>query len=234
MRKAIVAPTGTLTLRRLRPWPEIVRPSKRGIRFSTVLRYALPYPGLEREVFMFRLKNLPNVWRGFWRAAIATLFGIPTQFGALWLTRIHPDGRHVQYGLASLRVVTTVGAERLVDGLQSSATDLSLWKYHAFGTGSNAEAVGNTALHTELTTQYASDNTRPTGSQTENGSTVYRTVGTLDPDADVSITEHGILTQAATGGGVLLDKSLFTAVALTGATGDALQATYDFTVTAGS
>jgi hypothetical protein len=39
------------------------------------------------------------------------------------------------------------------------------------------------------------------------------------------------MSQAATGGGVLWDKSLFTAVAL--ASGDSLQSTYDATFTSG-
>lgn len=58
-------------------------------------------------------------------------------------------------------------------------------------------------------------------------------MGTLDPDGDVAITEHGIFSQAATGGGTMLDRSLFSVVNLTGSTGDGLQAAYDFTITSG-
>ena len=58
-------------------------------------------------------------------------------------------------------------------------------------------------------------------------------MASLDPDAAVAISEHGIMSQAATGGGVLLDRSKFTAINLA-ASGDILQATYDFTITAGS
>jgi hypothetical protein len=44
-------------------------------------------------------------------------------------------------------------------------------------------------------------------------------------------TEHGILSQAATGGGVLLDRSVFVAINL--GNGDGPQTTYRLTVTAG-
>ena len=74
---------------------------------------------------------------------------------------------------------------------------------------------------------------RPTGSQTEGASAnIYRTVGTLAPDATVAITEHGIFTQAATGGGTLLDRSVFSAVNMV--SGDTLQSTYDLTFASGS
>ena len=80
--------------------------------------------------------------------------------------------------------------------------------------------------------QYTPDSTRATGTTTEGASAnVYRTVGTNTVDASVAITEHGIFSQAATGGGTLLDRSLFSAVNL--ASGDSLQSTYDATFSAG-
>jgi hypothetical protein len=142
------------------------------------------------------------------------------------------DGRLIKdHGVVCRKVVTTTGAGFIVDAFQNSV-ELELMRYHGIGTGTSAEAVGNTALVTELTTQYSTDNTRATGTQTENGATVFRTVGTNQVDASVAITEHGIFSQAATGGGVLLDRSLFSAINL--GTGESLESTYDFTVTAGS
>jgi hypothetical protein len=91
--------------------------------------------------------------------------------------------------------------------------------------------VGDTALQTELTTQYNPDSTRATGSTTEASATVFRTVGTNTFDASAAITEHGILSQAATGGGVLLDRSQFSAVNVANA--DSLQSTYDLTINTG-
>ena len=139
-------------------------------------------------------------------------------------------GVPVDYGLVSLKVITNAGVAFLVDAWQN-LVELEIMKFHGIGTGGTAEAATETALVTELTTQYNPDNTRATGSLTENAANVFRTVGTNTVDAAVSITEHGILSQAATGGGTLWDRSLFTAIAL--ANGDSLQSTYDMTATAG-
>jgi len=139
----------------------------------------------------------------------------------------------IDYGVVSRRVVTTAGVNFIVDAFQNSVEVENL-KYHGYGTGGGAEAAANTALTTELTTEYATDNVRPTGTTTEGASAnIYRTVATLDPDADVAITEHGIFSQAATGGGTLLDRSLFSVINLSGAGGDTLETTYDLTFTAG-
>lgn len=225
MRTATTKPTGSLGLVRLKPHAPATS-------LRSILGQALPRPGLAPGVAMWRFKNLPNVWRGFWRISIALVLGIPTHYGALYLRRLHPDGTTTNLGLASLRVITTTGVNYITDAFQN-LVELESMNFHGFGTGGAAEAVGNTALTTELTTQYVSDNVRPTGTQSEAAANIYRTVATLDPDADVAITEHGIFSQAATGGGVMIDRTLFAVVNLTGATGDALQATYDFTCTSG-
>lgn len=138
------------------------------------------------------------------------------------------------YGTLSTRVVTTAGVGFIVDGFQN-LVELENMKFHGFGTGTTAEAAGDTALVTEETTQYATDNTRPTGTTTEGASAnIYRTVGTYSPDSGGTraITEHGIFSQAATGGGTLLDRSVFSAVNLVAAS-DSLQVTYDLTLSAG-
>ncbi|MBA2447635.1 MAG: hypothetical protein H0V51_06370 [Chloroflexi bacterium] len=133
-------------------------------------------------------------------------------------------------GVVSRKVVTTAGVGYLVDALQNLVEPENL-KYHALGTGNAAEAVGDTALQTELTTQYNPDNTRATGSTIEASATVYRTVGTNTVDASAAVVEHGILTQAAVGGGVLLDRSVFSVVNL--ASSDSLTSTYELTLSAG-
>ena len=143
-----------------------------------------------------------------------------------------PDFWIEDYGTVGRRVVTTAGVNFIVDAFQNSV-EVENFKYHGWGTGGTAEAAGDTALVTELTTQYATDNTRPTGSQTEGASAnIYRTVGTLDPDAAVAITEHGVFTQAATGGGTLLDRTLFSVINVA-ASGDTLETTYEITIAAG-
>ena len=128
--------------------------------------------------------------------------------------------------------MTTAGVNFLVQGLISTGTNVALFKFHGLGLGTVAEAIGDTALGTELTTQLNPDSTRATGTQVVGGSNwIYVTVATNTVDASAAVTEHGILTQAATGGGTLLDRSVFTVVNL--ASGDSLQSTYSLTLTAG-
>jgi hypothetical protein len=104
--------------------------------------------------------------------------------------------------------------------------------YHGIGHTNTGEAVGDTALAAEETTTYNPDNTRATGTHVAGGSAnIYRTVGTNTVDGAVACVEHGVLTQAATGGGSLLDRTVFTVVNL--ASGDGLQSTYEITFTAG-
>jgi len=207
------------------PWPS-------SWELRNVLQHGTPQEGLPDEVNEWRRANRRNLARRLRRVQLSRALRLPTFYGALYLEKIRGDGERLPYGLASVAVVTTTGVGFIVDAFQN-IVELEAMNFHGFGTGAGAEAVGNTALTTELTTQYATDNVRPTGTQSENGANVYRTVATLDPDADVGITEHGIFSQAATGGGVLLDRSLFSVINLVGATGDTLQATYDFTVTSG-
>ena len=198
-----------------------------------IMKDALPWFGLTKEVNLYRLWNLHNVWRGFWKVALAAIFRIPTHYGVLYATKINRlTGQEIDYGLVSMRVVTDNGVGYIVDAFQNSV-EVENQKYHGYGTGTNAEAAANTSLQTELTTQYPTDNTRPTGTTTEGASAnIYRTVATLDPDADVAITEHGVFS--ATSAGVLLDRSVFSAINLSGAGGDTLQTTYELTLTSGS
>jgi hypothetical protein len=107
-------------------------------------------------------------------------------------------------------------------------------RYHGLGTGTTAAATGDTGLQTELTTEYTG-NVRATGTLTEGASAnIFRSVGTNTLDSGTpAVTEHGVLSQAATGGGTLLDRHVFSAINLDGAAGDGLQSTYDFTLSAG-
>ena len=135
------------------------------------------------------------------------------------------------YGVVSHKVVTTAGVNFLVDAFQNT-TEVENFKFHGIGTGTNAEAIGDTALQTELTTEYTG-NVRATGSQTEGASAnIYRTVGTNTLDSGTpAITEHGLFS--ASSAGTLWDRSIFSAINLVGANGDGLQTTYDGTFAAG-
>jgi len=111
------------------------------------------------------------------------------------------------------------------------------WLYHGIGTGTSAEAAGNTGLATELTTQYATPSTRPAGSQGVGAtSNVYRTAATIAVGtvggAQV-ITEHGVFSAAAVGSGTLLDRSMFSGSSISLNSNEAVAAQYDLTLTAG-
>lgn len=198
-------------------------------KLKDVVRLAMP--NSERaDVNRYRIINLVNIWRGLWPIVIARFFRVSHFYGAVYATVRRSSGEGIDLGLISLRVVTDTGVGFIVDAFQN-LFELENMKYHGFGTGTNAEAAGNTALQTELTTQYATDNTRPAGSTTEGAAAnIYRTVGTLSPDASVAITEHGIFSAASAG--VMLDRSVFSAINLV--TGDSLQITYDLTLNSGS
>lgn len=211
-------------------------PPRREWPFSRIVAEGFPRAGLPEEVNRWRRANLGNLMRGSYRVQLSQLLRLPHFYGAVYLRILRGDGEVVDLGLASLRVVTTAGVNKIVAGLNASdAVTFGLFKFHGFGIGTTAEASGDTALVTELTTEYATDNVRPTGSQTTGGSSnIYRSVATLSPDSGgtLAITEHGLLSQAAVAGGTLLDRSKFTAVNLV-AGADSLQVTYDGTFAAG-
>jgi hypothetical protein len=230
-----IAPSGELTMQvtRAREFPYFIWPS---VNRKTFMEHGLPHRGLPAEVNEWRLRNLRHLYRGAWRQAAAAKLGIPSYYGALWMTKRRGDtGEIVPLGLASMRVVTTAGVGYIVDAFQN-LTEAENMKFHGFGTGSTAEASADTALVTELTTEYNPNSTRPTGTLAEGASAnIFRTVATLTPDSGTPVLrEHGIFSQAATGGGVLLDRTLFAAVTLDSSLGDSLQVTYELTFPAGS
>jgi hypothetical protein len=200
--------------------------------FDTIRRWGAAQRGLPSVVNHWRTDNWFRLLNGAKKVLAARKLGIPTLNGQLWVSVLRANGDVEDYGLASLRVVTTAGVNYIVDAFQN-LTELENMKYHGVGTGTTAEATSDAALVTESTTALNPDNTRATGSLTEGGTAnVFRTVGTNTFDASAAITEHGIFSQAAVPGGVLLDRSVFAAINV--ATGDSIQTTYDFTVTAGS
>ena len=204
----------------------------RELKVSEIAHYGLPRRGLDERVNAWRTANVRHLFRGVRRVLAARALRLPHFYGQLYLTHIRADGDVIELGLASMRVVTTAGCNFLVDAMQGTV-EPEILKFHGIGTGTNAEASADTALQTESTTALNPDSTRATGSLTEGASAnIFRTVGTNTVDATVACTEHGIFSQAATGGGTLLDRSVFSVVNL--ASADSLQTTYDFTIAAGS
>lgn len=221
---------GTLTLQKIPQLPAVETHAP-SLRQSVAA--GLPSLSASAEVNAWRVRNLPNLLAGVGRLMVARALGIPHFYGVLGLRVLRADGSVLDLGVASHLMVTTAGVNKIVAGLNAGDTStFSLFKFHGFGTGVVGPAIGNTALGTEATTQYAVDSTRPTGSQTTGAdATVYRSVGTFTPDAAYSPTEMGLFS--ASSAGTLLDRFTFTAVALNGS-GDSLQTTCDITFAAGS
>jgi hypothetical protein len=231
----VTRPGGELGLRVVRAefdqLTALSRYPARELGVREIAYWGLPRPGLPIEVNAWRARNTRNLWRGARRALTARALGLSNVYGSLYLTHVKADGTVVELGLASMRVVTTAGMNYLVGTFAGSGATTNL-KYHGIGTTNTAEAAADTALAAESTTALNPDNTRATGSTTTGGSAnIYRTVGTLTADATIAAVEHGVFSQAATGGGTLLDRSVFSTVTL--ASGDSLQATYDLTFAAG-
>lgn len=163
-----------------------------------------------------------------WLGRVAA--GVTLITSELHLQVKHADGSVTDYGVVSRHVVTTAGKNYLAACFPNT-NEPENFKYHGYGTGVTAAAVGDTALQTELTTQYAVDSTRPTGSQSSSTNT-YTTAATLTPDSGgtIAITEHGIFSAAAAG--TLLDRNVFAAINLVAAVsnGDSLTTTYVLTI----
>lgn len=210
---------------------KVIRAPKGELSLEEIIEHGFPQKGLPAAVNAYRKANRRNLYRGLRKVLKARRHELPHFYGSVFAKIIRANGEIENLGLISLRVVTTAGVNYIVDAFQNT-TELENLKFHGLGTGTNAEAAGDTALQTELTTQLTPDSTRATGTTTEGASAnIYRTVATNTVDATVAITEHGIFSQAATGGGTLLDRSVFAAVNL--GSGDSLQTTYELTFNSG-
>jgi hypothetical protein len=195
-------------------------------------RIGAPGPG-----FGWHLRNRTRAsyWGGRFANWLARQFsaltGIPTIIGELAI-RAKINGKWIDYGIVSYRVVTDAGVAFLVDDWDANGQDLTTLNFHGCGTGTGSEAAGDTALGTESTTALNPDSTRATGTRSQPAANQYRSVGTLTFDASAAVTEHGLLSQSGTGGGTLWDRSVFLAINV--GSGDSIQFTYTATLTSGS
>lgn len=165
---------------------------------------------------------------------LTKLTGIPTIISQLEAKLIKGDGTVIDYGVVSYRVVTDAGVAFLVDDWDGNGQDITTLNYHGAGTGTTAESASQTALITESTTALNPNSTRATGTISQPSANILRSVGTLTFDTDAAITEHGLFSQSATGGGTMWDRSVFSAINVVGASGDSIQFTYSTTFTSGS
>lgn len=193
----------------------------------------------QKAPLSWKIRNAMR-WSFIWGlivTSLAKLFswltGVPTLTSTLRVVHIRGSDKMVtDYGIVSRRVITTAGVAHLVDDWQAGTPRMyNVMHFHGCGTGAAAEASSDTALGTESTTALNPDSTRATGTDTQPSSNVFQSVGTLTFDAGAAITEHGILSQAATGGGTLWDRSVFTAINVVSA--DSIQFTYQCTISAG-
>ena len=163
-------------------------------------------------------------------APFANAWGVMTAVGSLDVVLIKASGERIYYGTVGYRVITSAGVAHIVDAWQN-AVEVENLKYHGCGTGTTAEASGDTALVAESTTVLNPDSTRATGTQTETSANVLKSVGTVTFDGSAAITEHGLFSQAATGGGTLWDRTVFSAINVV--SGDSIAFEYSATLSAG-
>lgn len=116
-----------------------------------------------------------------------------------------------------MAVLTTAGKTWIVNKMRG--TETGTLSHIGWGTGTTAEAVGQTALVTEVQTRQATTITAPSP-------TVHRAVATMTADATRNITEVGLF-DAATAGDMAV-RALFTAIPLEA--NDQITFTLDITV----
>lgn len=149
-----------------------------------------------------------------------TGLGFKAQLSARYIS----GNQTTDLGIISTRMVTDAFGELLVDELQGTGSNFSLFKYHDTGTGTTAESVADTTLETPT------GDARVAGTQTEGASTkTYRSVATMNYTASLSITEHGIFNAASAG--TLMDRSVFSVISVS--SGDSIEFTYELTITTG-
>lgn len=193
--------------------------------------------GVQKAPLAWRVKNAMR-WSfitGFIFNALAKLFsrytGIVTIAPELAIRVRRANGQWEDYGVVSYHVVTDAGVAFIVDDWDNSGTDMSTLNFHGCGTGTTAEAAGDTALVTESTTALNPDSTRATGTRSQPAANQYRSVGVVTFDATAAVTEHGLFSAASTGTGTLWDRSVFSAINV--ASGDSISFTYTATLSSG-
>ena len=178
-----------------------------------------PGPGL-----LWKVRNLPNVWPGAWRHALAQALSMNHMLGELRAVLLRADGSRVNYGLVSTRLVTTAFVNLMVDQLQ---TETSVWgdfKYHDSGVGTTGAAEGDTGIET------TDGEDRATGNQGEGASAnIYKSVGTITYTTTKAITEHGLFNTSDSA--TLMDRHVFSAINVVN--GDSIEFSFELSCTAG-
>lgn len=146
--------------------------------------------------------------------------GLPVIHTTLSARSFRADGKVIDYGVLSRRVVTTAFVNFMVDQLQAETSEWGDFKFHDSGIGTTAAVIGDTDIET------TDGEARATGTQTEGASAnIYRSVGTIAYTTTLAITEHGLFSQAT--GATLLDRSVFAAINVVN--GDSIEFTFEYT-----
>jgi hypothetical protein len=183
--------------------------------------------------FFYTLRNLPALlrsWLLILGSTIGGMLGAVSFVGKTSVRILRANGQVIDLGMVSARKVTKVGVTYLCNAWKNADSTLGAFKYAGCGTGVNAESNTDTTLQTECTAILNPASTRATCAMSVTGTdnNVLNAIGTLTFQGAGAITEHGLLSQAATGGGTLFDRSVFAAINV--ASGDSIQFTYQLTV----
>lgn len=118
-----------------------------------------------------------------------------------------------------MAILTTVGKQWVVDAMRGTVATTQ--QYVGWGTGSAAEAVGNTALTTPAA------EARVAGAITSPSAALHRVIATITSASGQTISEVGLFDASTSG--VMMIRAIFTGIVLT--TGESIQFTIDFTQT---
>jgi hypothetical protein len=169
----------------------------------------------------WKLSNLHRLIPQALRISLAKVLKTPTFWGSLRVRHIKANGSVIDYGLVSLKLVTTAFVEFMVDQLQTETSEWGDFKYHDSGVGVTGANVADTDIET------TDGEARATGSQEEGASAeIYKSIGTISYTTTKAITEHGLFSQAT--GTTLMDRHTFSAINVDN--GDSIQFTYELTV----
>ena len=112
----------------------------------------------------------------------------------------------------------------MVDQHQTESSVIGDYKFHDSGVGTTAENSSDTDIET------TDGESRASGTQVEESSVIYRSVGTISYTTTKAITEHGLFSASTST--TLMDRTKFTAINVVN--GDSIQFTYGITYAAGS
>ena len=154
-------------------------------------------------------------------------YGVLEMFGFLRMRiKRYATGKWEDFGVVSVKKVTTAFANYVVDSLQDSTTyPLDAFTWHDMGDDSTAESNAHTALQNSRETRINDS------SPGENGSNIYQSIATINASAGYVVQEHGIFN--AVSGGTMLDRNLVPN-APTVIANDSVEFTYELTVNAES